>query len=191
MPTSFLNRFLMLISFLQCDIHLLRVGIQKPGVGFLSSTKVFRSLLGSARSCRQPRAPSPCRKPGATRAAPDRDAPKTASVLEVLVRGVFERRRFLDLLHHFIVFEEDADSGSLHKIIAGYHQFHGVNAAVEETVRAIGMAEPPADMKDGDGTYWARKMRDGKSGDRRAGVAWHTQGSGKSFSMRFFAGRVV
>ena len=61
------------------------------------------------------------------------DAPKTALELEVLVRGVFERQRFLDLLQHFIVFEEDPDSGALHKIIAGYHQFHAVNAAVEET----------------------------------------------------------
>ena len=61
--------------------------------------------------------------------------------LEVLVRGVFEKRRFLDLLRHFIVFEEDTDSGALHKIIAGYHQFHAVNAAVEETVRASGMAK--------------------------------------------------
>ncbi len=69
------------------------------------------------------------------------DAPKTALELEVLVRGVFERQRFLDLLQHFIVFEEDPDSGALHKIIAGYHQFHAVNAAVEETVRASGMAE--------------------------------------------------
>ncbi len=69
------------------------------------------------------------------------DAPKTALELEVLVRGVFERQRFLDLLQHFIVFEEDPDSGALHKIIAGYHQFHAVNAAVEETVRASGMGE--------------------------------------------------
>ncbi|MEQ1593341.1 MAG: type I restriction endonuclease, partial [Thiobacillaceae bacterium] len=69
------------------------------------------------------------------------DAPKTALELEleVLVRGVFGRQRFLDLLQHFIVFEEDPDTGALHKIIAGYHQFHAVNAAVEETVRASGM----------------------------------------------------
>jgi type I restriction enzyme R subunit len=67
------------------------------------------------------------------------DAPKAALELETLVRGVFERQRFLDLLQHFIAFEEDADTGALHKIIAGYHQFHAVNAAVEETVRASGM----------------------------------------------------
>jgi hypothetical protein len=72
------------------------------------------------------------------------------------------------LLQHFIVFEEDTDSDRLHKIIAGYHQFHAVNAAVAETVRASG-----------------------ESGDKRAGVVWHTQGSGKSFSMLFYAARIV
>jgi type I restriction enzyme R subunit len=119
------------------------------------------------------------------------DAPKTALELEVLVRGVFERQRFLDLLHHFIVFEEDPDSGALHKIIAGYHQFHAVNAAVEETVRASGMTETGSVLREGAGTYWSGRQRGGKPGDRRAGVVWHTQGSGKSFSMLFFAARVV
>ena len=118
------------------------------------------------------------------------DAPKTALELEVLVRGVFERQRFLDLLHHFIVFEEDPDSGALHKIIAGYHQFHAVNAAVEETVRACGTAQEGV-AREPAGTYWAGRQRGGKPGDRRAGVVWHTQGSGKSFSMLFFAARVV
>jgi type I restriction enzyme R subunit len=118
------------------------------------------------------------------------DAPKTALELEVLVRGVFERQRFLDLLQHFIVFEQDPDSGAIHKIIAGYHQFHAVNAAVEETVRASGMLE--TNLKDqGEGAYWSGRMHGGKPGDRRAGVVWHTQGSGKSFSMLFYAARVV
>ena len=119
------------------------------------------------------------------------DAPKTALELEVLVRGVFEQRRFLDLLHHFIVFEEDPDSGALHKIIAGYHQFHAVNAAVEETVRASGMAGTGGAVREDTGTYWAGRMHGGEPGDRRAGVVWHTQGSGKSYSMLFYAARVV
>ena len=118
------------------------------------------------------------------------DAPKSALELEVLVRGVFERRRFLDLLQHFIVFEEDPDSGELHKIIAGYHQFHAVNAAVEETVRASGMLEKNQ-VREEPGHYWAGRMHGGKPGDRRAGVVWHTQGSGKSYSMLFYAARVV
>ena len=119
------------------------------------------------------------------------DAPKTALELEVLVRGVFERQRFLDLLHHFIVFEEDADSGALHKVIAGYHQFHAVNAAVEETVRASGMIETDNVVRDDANPYWSSRMRGGNPGDRRAGVVWHTQGSGKSYSMLFYAARVV
>jgi type I restriction enzyme R subunit len=120
-----------------------------------------------------------------------RDAAPGSLELETLIRGVFERQRFLDLLHHFIVFEEDPDSGALHKIIAGYHQFHAVNAAVEETVRASGMTETGSVLREDAGTYWAGQMRGGKPGDRRAGVVWHTQGSGKSFSMLFFAARVV
>ncbi len=118
------------------------------------------------------------------------EAPGTELELEVLVKGVFEPSRFLDLLQHFVVFEEDPDTGAVHKIIAGYHQFHAVNAAVEETVRASGMAEHAA-LRDAPGTSWAGRMRGGKAGDRRAGVVWHTQGSGKSFSMLFYAARIV
>ncbi|MBI4996674.1 MAG: type I restriction endonuclease subunit R [Rhodocyclales bacterium] len=118
------------------------------------------------------------------------DAPKASLELEVLVRGAFERRRFLDLLQHFIVFEENQDTGALHKIIAGYHQFHAVNAAVEETVRASGMNDAGL-LREDRGHYWAGRMHGGKPGDRRAGVVWHTQGSGKSFTMLFFAARVI
>lgn len=118
------------------------------------------------------------------------EAPKTALELDVLVRGVFEPQRFLDLLQHFIVFDEDPDSGSVNKIIAGYHQFHAVNAAVEETVRASGMTDKNL-VREEASRYWAGRMHGGKPGDRRAGVVWHTQGSGKSFSMLFYAARVV
>ena len=118
------------------------------------------------------------------------DAPKAALELEVLLRGVFEPRRFLDLLQHFIVFDADPDSDRVHKIIAGYHQFHAVNAAVDETVRASGMATVNRAIETG-GAYWTGRMHSGTSGDRRAGVVWHTQGSGKSFSMLFYAARLV
>jgi len=121
----------------------------------------------------------------------EKDAPKATHELEVLVRGVFEKRRMLDLLQHFIVFEEDTESDRLHKIIAGYHQFHAVNAAVEETVRASGMTLPADALQEAPGAYWAGRMHGGQPGDRRAGVVWHTQGSGKSFSMLFYAARVV
>jgi type I restriction enzyme R subunit len=116
------------------------------------------------------------------------DAPKSALELEVLVRGVFDQRRFLELLEHAIAFEEDPDTGAIHKIIAGYHQFHAVSAAIDETVRASGMREPHEASQDG---HAVEPMHGGKPGDRRAGVVWHTQGSGKSFTMLFFAARVI
>jgi type I restriction enzyme R subunit len=120
-------------------------------------------------------------------------AAKAALELEVLVRGVFDRQRFLDLLQHFIAFEEDPDTGATHKIIAGYHQFHAVNAAVEETVRASNVAAgmPLEEEEGGGGRFWSGRMRGGAPGDRRAGVVWHTQGSGKSFTMLFYAARVI
>ena len=118
------------------------------------------------------------------------DAAPGTLELETLVQGVFDPQRFLDLLQHFIVFEEDPDNGAVHKIIAGYHQFHAVNAAVEETVRASGMV-PAAQIGDQAGQYWSGQMQGGKPGDRRAGVVWHTQGSGKSFSMLFYAARII
>jgi type I restriction enzyme R subunit len=89
-----------------------------------------------------------------------------ASMLGLDVRGVFEQRRFLDLVHHFIVFEEDGSEVA--KKLAGYHQFHAVQRAMEATLKA---ARP--------------------QGDRRVGVVWHTQGSGKSLTMAFYAGKVV
>ena len=118
------------------------------------------------------------------------DAPKTALELEVMIRGVFERQRFLDLIQHFIVFEENPVNGAIHKIIAGYHQFHAVNAAVEETIRASTMVESEL-LREKPAGYWSGRMHGGKPGDRRAGVVWHTQGSGKSFSMLFYAARMV
>jgi len=97
----------------------------------------------------------------------DAVAPSTLMQLEVLVKGVFEKRRFLDLVRHFMVFEDEGD-GELIKKQAGYHQFHAVNAAVETTVKAVS-----------------------PEGDKRCGVVWHTQGSGKSLTMAFYAGKVI
>ncbi len=112
--------------------------------------------------------------------------PKATLELQTLIHGVFEKERFLKLLLHFIAFEEDPDTGAIHKIIAGYHQFHAVSAAVTETIRASS-----ANIGEDVGTYWAGRMQGGKPGDRRAGVVWHTQGSGKSLTMLFFSARVI
>ncbi|HHW14321.1 MAG TPA: type I restriction endonuclease subunit R, partial [Firmicutes bacterium] len=109
--------------------------------------------------------------------------------LEVLLKGVCEKRRFLDLLRYFIVFE-DLGGGRLVKKMAGYHQFHAVRVAVAETLRAaaLGAAELAAEER---GRYEAGKQHGGQPGDRRIGVVWHTQGSGKSLTMVFYAGRII
>jgi type I restriction enzyme, R subunit len=93
-------------------------------------------------------------------------APKNSLQLGVLIKGIFAKQRFLDLVRSFIVFEDDG--GQLFKKIAGYHQFHAVNKAIENTIKASSIR-----------------------GDRRAGVIWHTQGSGKSLSMVFYAGKLI
>jgi len=86
--------------------------------------------------------------------------------LETLLKGVFDKARLLDLVKNFVVFEDDGEK--VVKKLAGYHQFHAVNKAVATTVEASAIM-----------------------GDRRAGVIWHTQGSGKSLSMVFYAGKIV
>jgi type I restriction enzyme R subunit len=113
-------------------------------------------------------------------------APVFLPELQVLVEGVFDQRRFLDLLRHFIVFE-DLGGGRLVKKMAGYHQFHAVNVAVEETRRAARRDW----MGDSGGTFYAERQPGGEKGDRRVGVVWHTQGSGKSLTMAFYAGKII
>ena len=117
------------------------------------------------------------------------DAPSSLAELQVVLEGVFDKRRFLNLVRHFLVFE-DLGGGALAKKMAGYHQFHAVNVAVEETLRA---AKPTAPDQIGGytGCYAAGHQPGGEPGDRRVGVVWHTQGSGKSLSMAFYAGRVI
>lgn len=115
------------------------------------------------------------------------DASSKLAQLHVMLEGIFDKRRFLDLLRYFIVFEDEG-AGKLTKKLAGYHQFHAVNAAVEETLRAAKLASRAAETP---GRYEAGTRPGGKTGDRRVGVVWHTQGSGKSLTMAFYAGRVI
>jgi len=119
------------------------------------------------------------------------DAPPSLAELQVVLEGVFDKRRFLNLVRHFLVFE-DLGGGALAKKMAGYHQFHAVNVAVEETLRASRMMEVAAEVSPEKlGRYAAGHKPGGEPGDRRVGVVWHTQGSGKSLSMAFYAGRVI
>lgn len=116
-------------------------------------------------------------------------APETMPQLQVVIEGLFEKRHFLDLVRDFIVFEDDG-SGRLVKKMAGYHQFHAVRVAVEETLRAAGLARG-ARIAEEPGRYEAGRKPGGAPGDRRVGVVWHTQGSGKSLTMVFYAGRII
>lgn len=89
--------------------------------------------------------------------------------LETLTRGVFDKSRLLDIVRNFVVFERDGkDDAKMIKKVAAYHQYWAVNKALTRTVEAT---RPEA--------------------DHRAGVVWHTQGSGKSLSMMFYAGKLI
>ncbi len=111
------------------------------------------------------------------------DKPLFEYRLETLVKGFFQPDLFLDYLHYFILFEQD--DGQLIKKIAGYHQFHAVREAVKATVIAAQQisnrsAEPRAD--------YAQRVVPGSG---KAGVVWHTQGSGKSISMVCYASKLL
>ena len=86
--------------------------------------------------------------------------------IEVLVKGIFHKNRLLDIIKNFIVYESDKDETI--KKMAGYHQYHAVNNAITKTIAATSF-----------------------QGDKRVGVVWHTQGSGKSLTMLFYTGKLV
>ena len=109
--------------------------------------------------------------------------------LQVMLEGVCAPRRLLALVRDFLVFEDDG-SGALVKKMAGYHQFHAVQTAVAETLRAAALRQTVAD-RDPHGRDESGRRPGGARGDRRIGVVWHTQGSGKSLTMAFYAGRIV
>ncbi len=110
--------------------------------------------------------------------------------LQVMLEGVFEPGRFLALVRDFIVFDDDG-SGALVKKMAGYHQFHAVRVAVDETLRAAKLQRAEARIAEEEGHYEAGRTPGGEPGDRRIGVVWHTQGSGKSLTMAFYTGAIV
>lgn len=136
--------------------------------------------------------------------------------LETLIRGMLGPATLLDLLRHFVVFEkskkEDFQTGviaiSTVKKLAAYHQYYAVNAAVASTLRAAGHAgseaapEPaapgykrrgpdPALAEEAPEAYGLPTVKAQPFGDQKAGVVWHTQGSGKSLSMVFYTGKIV
>lgn len=128
---------------------------------------------------------------GRTQASP------LVSQMETLIQGMLNKTTLLDLVRHFIVFEkskkEDPQTGVITlntvKKLAAYHQYYAVNAAIASTLRAAGSgaAPTPGENPVSHGLAGAGQPK----GDKKAGVVWHTQGSGKSLSMVFYTGKIV
>ena len=116
-------------------------------------------------------------------------AQDTDLAMEIMVNGIFEKTRFLDLIKYFVLFE-DHGGGVIIKRLSGYHQYHAVNMAVEETIRAS-ITTAGHGVSERRSGYRVQSNPDGKPGDRRVGVVWHTQGAGKSLSMVFYAGKII
>ncbi len=127
--------------------------------------------------------------------------------LETLIKGMLNKKTLLDLVRHFVVFEqskkEDPKTGviSIHTVkkIAAYHQYYAVNAAVASTLRAAAVGANdveannhlPLQVNEPPASYGLASVTQQPKGDKKAGVVWHTQGSGKSLSMVFYTGKIV
>ncbi|MDF0534692.1 type I restriction endonuclease subunit R [Shewanella sp. A32] len=111
------------------------------------------------------------------------DKPLLEFQLETMVRGFFKPELLLDYIHYFVLFEQDKDS--IIKKIAGYHQFHAVREAVKATVIA---SAPSDNMVQTPRANYGNTI---VPGSKKAGVVWHTQGSGKSISMVCFASKLL
>jgi len=127
-----------------------------------------------------------------------KEASHIVNQLEVLIKGLFNKQTLLDFLRFFIVFDKsktEDESGQttvkLTKKIAAYHQYYAVNKAVDSTIRAIGRNKDHWTVKESPAVYNLPDVKNQPEGDKRAGVIWHTQGSGKSLSMVFYSAKIV
>lgn len=112
---------------------------------------------------------------------------KTQPELEPLIQGLFNKKTLLDCVRHFIVFEKTREKTV--KKIAAYHQYYAVNKAILSTLRAS--AANDKSVREDPAEYGLPSVEEQPIGDKRAGVIWHTQGSGKSLSMVFYTGKLV
>lgn len=130
------------------------------------------------------------------------EASRLVSQLETLINGMLDKETLLDIIRHFIVFEKskkvEQDCGissiTTVKILAAYHQYFAVNRAVESTIRAAGYTiDTTGSVKamETPESYGLPGVKKQPYGDRKGGVVWHTQGSGKSLSMVFYTGKIV
>jgi type I restriction enzyme R subunit len=114
------------------------------------------------------------------------DRPLVSYELETLIRGLFDTERFLDFIRYFVLFEQEGERAI--KKIAGYHQFHAVREAVRSTIIASMRTGVPAGSVREDRATYGREVA---PGSKKAGVVWHTQGSGKSITMACYAGKLL
>jgi type I restriction enzyme, R subunit len=105
--------------------------------------------------------------------------------IEILLRGMCEKEKLLDIIRNFITFEKDKET---RKILAAYHQYWATNKAIDSTRRA---SKKTTKLKMPPESYGLKSVKDQPEGDKRAGVVWHTQGSGKSLTMVFYAGKLI
>ena len=108
--------------------------------------------------------------------------------LEPLIKGLLNKKTLLDVIRHFIVFEKTKEKTV--KKVAAYHQYFAVNKAITSTIRASA-SESRRFVAEHPSVYGLTSVERQSKGDKRAGVVWHTQGSGKSLSMVFYAGKLV
>lgn len=112
---------------------------------------------------------------------------KRESELEPMIKGLLNKKTLLDVIRHFIVYEKTKEKTI--KKIAAYHQYYAVNKAITSTIRAT--LDIAFIVKESPESFGLPSAANQPKGDRRAGVVWHTQGSGKSLSMVFYAGKLV
>lgn len=123
----------------------------------------------------------------------------TVPQIETLIKGMLKKETLLDLIKQFIVFEksrkEDKKTGLASietvKKIAAYHQYYAVNKAVKSTIRSTAIADSQLSTEEDPAKYNLPSVLSQPRGDCKAGVMWHTQGSGKSLSMVFYTGKIV
>jgi len=127
-----------------------------------------------------------------------KEASHLTNQLEVLINGLFNKDTLLDFLRFFIVFDKsktEDESGQtivkLTKKIAAYHQYYAVNKAVDSTIRAIGKNKDKFQVKESPASFGFSDVKTQPEGDKKAGVIWHTQGSGKSLSMVFYSAKII
>ncbi len=127
------------------------------------------------------------------------EASKLVSQVETLIKGMLNPVTLLDLVRSFIVYEKSAKEDSKTglttietvKKLAAYHQYYAVNKAVASTLRAVAMENYEDKVAEDPVAYGLPSVENQPKGDRKAGVVWHTQGSGKSLSMVFYTGKIV